>query len=172
MLQNFLHSRMEWPDCLSFRFYPGIDFFQIFRLFLYFSGLCLCLFCDLFILVICKCAASQNGCSADCPANRSCHGEKCFARGHSATSNSKCSATKPCQRRIGCCRTGQCRDGCSCLCRSKRGRNCHSRSWTQYCNTGSCHGTCRLEESKTLLRNSQESIDSIARNVGFSNVKY
>lgn len=35
-----------------------------------------------------------------------------------------------------------------------------------------CINTCRLEESKTLLRNSQESIDSIARNVGFSNVKY
>ncbi|HBM48154.1 MAG TPA: hypothetical protein DD387_10245 [Lachnoclostridium sp.] len=29
-----------------------------------------------------------------------------------------------------------------------------------------------MEESKALLRNSQESIDSIARNVGFSNVKY
>lgn len=35
-----------------------------------------------------------------------------------------------------------------------------------------CINTCRLDESKQLLRSSQEPIDSIARNVGFSNVKY
>ena len=35
-----------------------------------------------------------------------------------------------------------------------------------------CINSCRLEESKQLLRESQDPVDAIARNVGFANVKY
>ena len=35
-----------------------------------------------------------------------------------------------------------------------------------------CINSCRLEESKHLLRESLEPVDTIARNVGFANVKY
>lgn len=35
-----------------------------------------------------------------------------------------------------------------------------------------CINTCRLEESKQLLRESKESVDTIASDVGFANVKY
>lgn len=35
-----------------------------------------------------------------------------------------------------------------------------------------CINNCRIEESKLLLKKSQDSIDTIAKNVGFSNIKY
>ena len=45
-------------------------------------------------------------------------------------------------------------------------RSAYGHSINDYINS------CRLEESKQLLKASQESVDTIARNVGFSNVKY